>query len=548
MMLTTLDVSILVVYSILILSVGLYMSRSKNGIEKNSKDYFLASKSLPWWAVGASLIAANISAEQFIGMSGSGFAMGLAIASYEWMAALTLIIVGKYFLPIFIEKGLYTIPEFLEKRYNSQVKSILAVFWVVLFIFVNLTSVLYLGATALDTILGNGDGSTIVYSIIGLALFTAAYSLWGGLSSVAWTDVIQVILLVVGGLITTFIALSEVSPDNTIINGLKYIYAKVPEKFDMILDSSHPEYANLPGIAVLVGGMWIANIYYWGFNQYIIQRTFAAKSLKEAQKGIVFAALLKMIIPLIVVIPGIIAFVMYTDSPQVAADFIGPNGEIMNDKAFPWLISNYVPSGLKGLVLAALAAAIVSSLASMLNSTSTIFTMDIYKPLINKNASEKQLVNIGRITGLTALIIAIFVAPMLGGIPQAFQYIQEYTGIVSPGILAIFILGLFWKKTTGKAAIIGAFLSIPIAFYFKVGSKGWIDSNLFPDLPWMHQMGLTFLITAVLMILISFRQNKGQDDEKGIDLNKSLFTTSPVFNVLSFAVILMLIVLYALFW
>ncbi len=548
MQLSAIDITILVVYSLLILSVGLYMSRPKKGIEKSSKDYFLASKSLPWWAVGASLIAANISAEQFIGMSGSGFAVGLAIASFEWMAALTLIIVGKYFLPIFIEKGLYTIPEFLEKRYNSQVKSMLAVFWVVLFIFVNLTSVLYLGATALDTVIGTGDGSTVIYSILGLALFTAAYSLWGGLSSVAWTDVIQVVLLVIGGLITTFIALYEVSPDNSIVGGFSYIYEKVPEKFDMILDSSHEEYSNLPGIAVLVGGMWIANIYYWGFNQYIIQRTFAAKSLKEAQKGIVFAAILKMIIPLIVVIPGIIAFVMYSESPDVAAEFTGPGGEVVNDKAFPWLISSFVPSGVKGLVLAALAAAIVSSLASMLNSTSTIFTMDIYKPLINKEASEKRLVNVGRITGLIALVIAICMAPLLGGVPQVFQYIQEYTGLVSPGILAIFILGLFWKKTTAKAAITGAILSIPIAFFLKVGSKGWVDSAIFPDLPWMHQMGITFLLTSIIMLIISHAQNKGADDEKGIELNKSLFQTSSIFNILSFGVILMLIALYSIFW
>ena len=542
------DIAVLIVYSVLILGVGLYMSRSKKGVEKSSKDYFLASKSLPWWAVGASLIAANISAEQFIGMSGSGFAVGLAIASYEWMAAITLIIVGKYFLPIFIEKGLYTIPEFLEKRYNAQVKSILAVFWVALFIFVNLTSVLYLGSTALDTVIGNGDGSLIMYGILGLALFTAAYSLWGGLSSVAWTDLIQVVLLVVGGLITTIIALQHVSPDETISGGISYIFDKVPEKFDMILDSDHSEYNNLPGIAVLVGGMWIANIYYWGFNQYIIQRTFAAKSLKEAQKGIVFAAVLKMVIPLIVVIPGIIAYVMYMDSPDVAAAFTNADGSLANDKAYPWLISNFVPVGLKGLVLAALAAAIVSSLASMLNSTATIFTMDIYKPLINKGASEKKLVNVGRLTGLIALGIAIVIAPLLGDIPQAFQYIQEYTGIVSPGILAIFILGLFWKKTTTRAAITGAFLSIPVALFFKVAPKGWSEAAIFPDLPWMHQMGYTFLITVVMMITMSLIGNKGKDDVKGIALTRSSFKTSAGFNVASFAVILLLIVLYSIFW
>jgi len=546
--LSTFDIAVLITYSVLILAVGLYMSRTKKGTKKDSKDYFLASKSLPWWAVGASLIAANISAEQFIGMSGSGFVVGLAVASYEWMAAITLIIVGKYFLPIFIEKGLYTIPEFLEKRYNGTVKSILAVFWVFLFIVVNLTSVLYLGSIALDTIIGNGDGSLVMYAMIGLALFTAAYSLWGGLSSVAWTDVIQVVLLVIGGLITTIIALQHVSPDDSIIGGMQYIFEKAPASFDMILDSSHPEYKNFPGIAVLVGGMWIANVYYWGFNQYIIQRTFAAKSLKESQKGIVFAAIIKMILPLIVVVPGIIAYVMYTESPDVAAEFTNAAGELQNDRAYPWLISTFVPSGLKGLVLAALGAAIVSSMASMLNSTATIFTMDIYKSLINKEASETRLVNVGRITGLAALVIAISIAPFLEDVPQVFQFIQEYSGIVTPGILAIFILGLFWKKTTARAAVIGAIVSMPIAMYFKVGPEGWSDSVLFPSLPFMHQMGITFLLTVVVMVIISLTQNKGQDDNKGIELKKSMFKTSPIFNVMSFAVIILLVVLYSLFW
>ena len=542
------DVIILVLYAILILGVGLYMSRSKDGVEKTSEDYFLASKSLPWWAIGTSLIAANISAEQFIGMSGSGFAMGLAIASYEWMAALTLIIVGKYFLPIFIEKGLYTIPEFLEKRYNSQVKSVLAVFWVALFIFVNLTTVLYLGGTALDTIIGNGDGSMVIYCIVGLALFAAAYSLYGGLSAVAWTDVIQVVLLVAGGLITTYIALDNVTETGGFFKGLSYIYDKVPEKFNMILEPSDTGYSDLPGIAVLVGGMWIANIYYWGFNQYIIQRTLAAKSLGEAQKGIVFAAVLKMIIPLIVVIPGIIAYVMYQESPDVAAQFTNADGGIMNDKAYPWLIATFIPSGVKGLILAALAAAIVSSLASMLNSTSTIFTMDIYKPLINNKATERQLVTVGRLSGVVALLIAIFIAPVLGGIDQAFQFIQEWTGVVSPGILAIFILGLFWKKTSAKSAVMGAFVSIPIALFFKIAPKGWSSMTIFPDLPFMHQMGITFILTVIFMLVVSHFNNQGGDDEKGIEINKSLFKTSPIFNVISFAVILMLVALYSIFW
>ena len=304
------DYIIFLGYAILILGVGLWVSRDKKGHQKNAEDYFLASKSLPWWAIGTSLIAANISAEQFIGMSGSGYALGLAIASYEWMAAITLLIVGKYFLPIFIEKGLYTIPEFVEKRFSTNLKTILAVFWIGLYVFVNLASVLYLGALALEIIMG----IPMHYGVLGLALFAAAYSLYGGLSAVAWTDVIQVVFLILGGLVTTYLALNNVSEGNGVIAGLKEIYNSAPEKFSMILEPSNPEYKNLPGIGVLVGGMWVANLYYWGFNQYIIQRTLAAKSLEESQKGILLAAALKLIIPLIVVIPGIAAYVMIKDT------------------------------------------------------------------------------------------------------------------------------------------------------------------------------------------------------------------------------------------
>jgi len=541
------DYLIFIAYAVLILGVGLWVSRDKKGHEKNAEDYFLASKSLPWWAIGASLIAANISAEQFIGMSGSGFALGLAIASYEWMAAITLIIVGKYFLPIFIEKGLYTIPEFVEKRFSTNLKTILAVFWIALYVFVNLASVLYLGSLALETIMG----IPMIYGVIGLGLFAAAYSLYGGLSAVAWTDVIQVIFLVLGGLVTTYIALNTVSDGQGVIEGLKTVYAAAPDRFSMILEEGNPEFKNLPGIGVLVGGLWVANLYYWGFNQYIIQRTLAAKSLKESQKGILMAAGLKLIIPVIVVVPGIAAYVMVND-PEIMAR-LGAAG-LQNlpspeeaDKAYPWLLQ-FLPTGMKGVAFAALAAAIVSSLASMLNSTSTIFTMDIYKQYINKNASDKQTVNMGRISAAVALVIACITAPLLGGIDQAFQFIQEYTGVVSPGILAVFMLGLFWKKTTNKAAITGALVSIPIAMYFKVAPKGWSDSALFLDLPWMDQMGYTAVLTMIVIVLVSLFQHKGKDDEKGIPLSKELFKTSPLFNIGAFAVMIILVALYAVFW
>lgn len=547
----TLDYVVFIAYALLILGVGLWMSRTKKGEQKSAEDYFLASKSLPWWAIGTSLIAANISAEQFIGMSGSGYAVGLAIASYEWMAAITLIIVGKFFLPIFIEKGIYTIPEFVEKRFSTNLKTILAVFWVALYVFVNITSVLYLGALALHTIMG----VDMTYAIIGLSLFAAAYSLYGGLASIAWTDAIQVVFLIFGGLATTYLALNTVSNGQGMFEGFGIILDKAPEKFSMILDKSNPEYVNLPGIGVLVGGLWVANLYYWGFNQYIIQRALAAKSLGEAQKGILLAAFLKLIIPFIVVIPGIAAYVIVNDPEMLAR--LGADGllnipsDTAADKAYPWLIQ-FLPVGLKGLAFVALTAAIVSSLASMLNSTATIFTMDIYKQYINTNSDDRNTVKVGRITSAVALLIGAIIAPMLGGIGQAFQFIQEYTGVVSPGILAIFILGLFWKKTTNQGAIIGVLLSIPVAMFFKIAPKGWASGTAFesicPNVPFLDQMGYTTLITMAIIMLLSWLQNKGAEDSKGFVVTKETFRTSATFNISAFAIMIILVFLYAKFW
>lgn len=532
------DIIVFAIYVAIIIGVGLIVSRDKRGHQKTTEDYFLAGKSLPWWAVGASLIAANISAEQFIGMSGSGFSIGLAIASYEWMAALTLIIVGKFFLPIFISKGIYTIPEFVEKRFNKNLKVILAVFWIALYIFVNLTSVLYLGGLALQTILG----IPLMYSIIGLAAFALIYSLYGGLSAVVWTDVIQVFFLVLGGLLTTFIAVGFVGGTEGWFAGLSKMVAAAPEHFEMILDKSNPEFMNLPGIAVLIGGLWIANLYYWGFNQYIIQRTLAAKSVPEAQRGIVFAGYLKLLVPFLVVIPGIAAYVITSDPSLMAK--LGPVA--MNnvpsaahaDKAYPWL-TQFLPIGIKGVVFAALAAAIVSSLASMLNSTATIFTMDIYKEYIAPKTGDHKLVNVGRISAVVALVVACAIAPLLGGIDQAFQYIQEYTGLVSPGILAVFLLGLFWKKTTSKGAIVGVLLSIPFALFLKFMPLA---------MPFMDQMLYTFLFTCVVIGLTSLSTSLEDDSPKGISMTAELFVTGRRFNLAAYGIMLILVVLYSLFW
>jgi len=542
---STIDTIVFCAYALVIVALGLWVSRDKEGHQKNATDYFLAGKSLPWWAIGASLIAANISAEQIIGMSGSGFAVGLAIASYEWMAAVTLIIVGKYFLPIFIEKEIFTIPEFVEKRFNSTLKTILAVFWIALFVFVNLTTVLYLGALALDTIMGTGDGSFMIYALIGLSAIAAAYSLYGGLSAVAWTDVLQVSLLVLGGFVVTFAGLYNVTHEGGILNGLVYIYDVAGEKFNMILDPSNPEFSNLPGIAVLIGGMWVANLYYWGFNQYIIQRTLAAKSLKESQKGIIFAGFLKLLIPLIVVIPGIIVYVLF-NQPEGSAEISGvvdvftkPDGSIKYDNAYPWLMKVFLTPGFLGLVVAALAAAIVSSMASMLNSVATIFTMDIYIPYIRQNATDKQTVNMGRISAGVALITGVLMAPQLDSVPQVFQYIQEYTGMVSPGILAVFLMGLFWKKTTSKGAIYGVLASIVIAVFLKTPAV---------QLPFLDQMFYTLISTIVIIAGVSLTTNPWDEDPKAIHTTADMFKTSPAFNIGAYVILVLVAVLYAVFW
>lgn len=521
---STLDFIVFIGYCLLIIAVGLWVSREKKGHTKNATDYFLASKSLPWWAIGASLIASNISAEQFIGMSGSGFAIGLGIASYEFMAAATLILVAKFFLPIYIKEGIFTMPQFLKLRYDDRIRTSLAIFWIMLYIFVNLTTVLYLSALALSVVLG----VSTTWAIVGLAVVAVTYSIYGGLKAVAWTDVIQVIFLILGGLVTTYLALDAVSGGSGPFRGMAMLLEEAPQKFDMILSEENPFYKDLPGITVLVGGMWIANISYWGFNQYIVQRALAAKSVKEVQWGLVFAAFLKLLIPLVVVIPGIAAFAL--------------NAEISRyDEAYPWLLGNLVPTGLKGLAFAALIAAALSSLSSMMNSTATIFTMDIYKDHLKKDANEKQMVMVGRIVSLVAIIIAVLVAePLLGGEEQIFQFIQKYTGYVSPGIVVLFLFGLFWKRATSNAALATAIASVPFSI---------IIDMMFPAMPFLDQMGLVFLLLSALMVGYSLWENsKGKYPTNTVEYNKGLFTTDSIFNVASFAIIFVLAAVYIIFW
>ena len=534
--LATIDYAIFGIYVLAVIVVGLAVSHKNR---QSTEGYFLAGKSIPWWAVGSSLIAANISAEQFIGMSGSGFVIGFGIAAYEFMAAITLILVGKYFLPIFIEKGIYTIPEFVEKRFNKNLKTILAIFWICLYVFVNLSSVLYLGGLALETILG----IPMMYTILGLAAFALIYSVYGGLSAVVWTDVIQVAVLVIGGVATSYLAISFVGGGEGFFAGLGKMISNTPDHFEMILSQDNPQFSNLPGIAVLIGGMWVANLYYWGFNQYIIQRTFAAKSIDEAQKGLAFAAFLKLITPVIVCLPGMAAYYIIVYDPTLLASL----GEIAQhnvpdlahpDRAYPW-VAQLLPVGIKGMVFAALSAAIVSSLASMLNSTATIFTMDVYKEYIDKNASDTKLVNVGRCSAVVALVIAIFIAPMLGSLGQAFQFIQEYTGVVSPGILAVFLCGLFYKKTTSNGAIAGVLASIVIALLLK-----FLPINM----PFLDQMMYTLILSMAVIVFVSLSSSDVDDDEKGIVLTAKTFKTSGSFAVASYAILLIVVLIYVAFW
>ncbi|MEX2591360.1 MAG: sodium/sugar symporter [Anditalea sp.] len=544
---TSLDLVIFIGYCLLILFMGYFVSREKKGHIKDSNDYFLASKALPWWAVGASLIASNISAEQFIGMSGSGFALGLAISTYEWMAAATLIIVAIFFLPIYLKEGIRTMPQFLLQRYDTRVRTVMAVFWLLVYIFVNLTSVLYLGALSLQTILG----VPLTYGIAGLALFAMLYSIYGGLKAVAWTDVIQVVFLIAGGVATTYLALSIVG-DGNVLAGFATLMSEAPAHFNMIIEEGEmmiPDgsggyrdaYLDLPGISVLIGGMWVINLNYWGFNQYITQRALAAKSLNEAQKGMIFAGFLKLLMPLIVVIPGIAAFVIVNNGLDLSfiESMRDPStGLIKSDRAYPTLLQ-LLPTGLKGLAFAALTAAIVSSLASMANSTSTIFTLDIYKTIIDKNASENKQVRVGRIAAILAFVVAAIIAPALSQLDQAFQYIQEYTGFISPGVFAIFMFGFFWKKTTSDAALVAAALTIPLSGILKF---------LFPLFPFIDRMGIVFLILSFVIIGISLMQGKGKDHPKGIEITKDLFRTSTSFKIGAIIISGIIAALYITFW
>ena len=532
---SNIDYGFFIAYLVGIIIFALWISRKKQGDQaETTESYFLAGKSLPWWIIGGSLIASNISAEQFIGMSGDGFRFGLAIATYEFMAAATLLVVAWLMLPIFLKNNIYTMPQFIEKRFDGNVRTGLAVFWLLIFVFVNITSVLYLGALTLEKSLG----ISLYIGVIGLALYSATFSIFGGLRTVVWTDLIQVFFLVAGGLATTYFALDAYGGGAGFLDGLSKLYTNVNDRFNMVLFKGELLYVNdngetvdawekLPGLSVLIGGMWIANLYYWGTNQYIIQRALAAKNLKEARNGIAFAASMKLILPLIVVIPGIVAYAMKADLEK-------------GDQVYSYVLSEFIGTGFKGICFAAVVAAVGSSISSMVNSASTIFTLDLYKHFSKGDKSEAALVRVGKITAAVALLIGVIIAPQFKALESAFSFIQKYTGYFSPGILVIFLFGMFWKRTSAKAALWVVLISLPLSLGIDIA---------FPEsvLPFINKMGLGFLILSIIIILISLLDNKG-DDKKALYFEKGLFDTNPVFNIASIIIVGILAAIYGLMW
>ncbi|PST82595.1 sodium transporter [Pedobacter yulinensis] len=539
-LLTTRDYVVFALYFLIISVYGILIYRSKKAKEADTKAYFLAEGSLTWWAIGASIIASNISAEHFIGMSGSGFAMGLAIASYEWMAAATLILVAVFFLPVYLRNNIYTMPQFLSMRYNDTVSTLMAVFWLLVYVFVNLTSIFFLGALAIESL----TGLSFNLCVAGLAVFAVFITL-GGMKVIGYTDAVQVLILILGGLVTCYMALDIISTHfklDGVLSALFKLRSKADDHFHMIFSPGDKFYDDLPGVAVLAGGLWINNLNYWGCNQYIIQRALGA-DLKTGRNGLIFAAFLKLLIPVIVVIPGICAYVLFKEGYFQEA-LVGSGGHVKPDRAYPVLMS-LLPSGLKGLAFAALTAAVVASLAGKCNSISTIFTLDIYKKYINKGASERKMINVGRWATIVASLIAVVIAPALQRFDQVYQFIQEYVGFISPGVFAIFLLGLFWKRTTSAAALVAALSTIPlsVAMKFLPGMSG----GYFGPMPFLHRMTWVFgiiMVTMVTMTLVSRPRQAGAE----IVVDTKMFRVDTGFIVSSVIILGILTGLYIAFW
>ena len=533
------DYIVFILYFVLVSAYGYYIYNKKKSTTPDSKDFFLAEGSLTWWAIGASLIASNISAEHFIGMSGSGFALGLAISTYEWMAAATLILVAVFLIPVYLKNKIYTMPQFLAKRYSNGVSTVMTVFWLLVYIFVNLTSIIYLGAIAITSI------STISFGwcVAGLSLFAVVVTL-GGMKVIGYTDVIQVAVLMLGGLVTAYLSLTLLSEKfgygSDVLKGLSLLQEKASGHFHMIFDKDHAYYKDLPGLSVLIGGMWINNLSYWGCNQYIVQRALGA-DLKTARNGILFAAFLKLLIPVIAVLPGIAMYVLHQEG-MFQQEMMNEVGVIKPDHAYPTLM-NLLPIGLKGVAFAALTAAVVASLAGKANSISTIFSLDIFKKYINKNASETTIVHTGRWAVIISMLLASLVAPALKTLDQAYQFIQEYVGFISPGVLAIFLLGIFWKRTTSAAAMAGALLTIPVSTILKFLPV--LTNGAFPDYPFLDRMSITFLLIIVVMVVMSLLK---KEEVNTVQIDKAMFRVTPGFAIYSIIILGILTALYTVFW
>ncbi|MFM2014562.1 MAG: hypothetical protein RIQ51_52 [Bacteroidota bacterium] len=564
--LQTYDYIVFVLYFILISSYGIWIYRKKNTNTTNTKDFFLAEGQLTWWAIGASLIASNISAEQFIGMSGNGFRLGLAISVYEWLAAVSLVVVAIFFMPVYLKNKIYTMPQFLKTRYNETVAMIMAIFWLFLYIFVNLTSILYLGAIAINNLSG---GTHFHLIMIGLAVFALFITL-GGMKVIGYTDVFQVLVLTVGGLITSYIALTVVSEQfgmgKNMIAGFQHLMQAAPDHFKMIFDKPGPgatqkeieDYSSLPGMAMMVAGIWVAHLNYWGCNQYITQRALGA-DLKTARTGILFAAFLKLMMPILVVVPGIAAYVLYQNGGLQTQ--MMTNGVLNQDNAYSAVVG-FLPVGLKGLSMAALTAAIVASLAGKANSISTIYSLDIYKKYINKDASDKKIVTTGRVIIVLSLLIAIIInwKDTLGiGGKGGFEFIQKYTGYISPAIFPVFLLGFFWKKATSRAAITGIFLGVVLSILFDKFLPGWMGNDTllytaYPtasgsfEIPYLIQMGWVFCFTTLAIIVVSLLDVKGQKHENDITEDQGQFKLSNAHLAMAMLVLGVVIALYIKFW
>lgn len=562
--LQTIDWWVFIAYFFLVTGYGYWIYQRKKKQETTTTDFFLAEGSLTWWAIGASLIASNISAEQFIGMSGNGFFVGVAVAAYEWIAAIALIIVAVFFMPIYLKNHIYTMPQFLKTRYNETVSMIMTIFWLFLYIFVNLTSILFLGALAINNLIGGGHFHLIM---VGLALFALVITI-GGMKVIGYTDVLQVLVLIIGGLATTWLALTMVSEKfgmgQNVLAGFNLLMEKADDHFHMILAKPGPEasqdyinkYLLLPGIAMYLAGQWIVNLNYWGCNQYITQRALGA-DLNTARTGILFAGFLKLMMPIIVMLPGIAAYVLYENGELQQQ--MAPDGKFMTDNAYSAILS-FLPAGLKGLSMAALTAAIVASLAGKANSISTIFTLDIYKRYFEKDATDRKLVRVGRVAIVASMVLAIALTweDLLGiGGEGGFTFIQKYTGFISPGVFAMFLLGMFWKRTTGPAAVAGVLVGFILSVFFNeyapdvLGHNTWLYTA-YPngkggyEIPFLICMGLAFGFTMLVMIVMSLFGPKV--NPKAFDLEASMFKVSPRIAAMIVTTLILLAAIYVKFW